>query len=288
MIAVVAAPTNLGLRPPVSGGVPGASKAPEALRQAGLNRRLIESGAREAGTVLPGRYVAEPDLPPGRLRNQEAIVEHAVRLAATIEEVQDHGLAPLVIGGDCSVLIATGLAMARRGRHGLVHVDGHTDFRHPGNSDSCASLTGEDLAAAVGLHWPSVADIEHRGPYFAPEDVVHAGCRDDDHLPEVRRILAGVMTTSELQDAGASVAADRIRDVVTRPGMRGFWLHVDVDVLDPVHLLAVDSPSPGGLSPAAGAQVTVFDPDLDPSGTYARLVTDVVVDGLGGLGSALP
>ena len=38
---------------------------------------------------------------------------------------------------------------------------------------------------------------------------------------------------------------------------------------------------------ALGADVCIFDPDLDPDGRYARLIADVVVDGLGALGSAL-
>jgi arginase len=257
-------------------------------------------GAVDDGTVLPGRYVADPVLPPGTLRNQVGIVEHAVRLAARIEEVQVRGRAPLIIGGDCSLLVGTGLAMSRRGRYGLVHVDGHTDFRHPGNSDECASLAGEDLAAAVGLHWPAVSNIERRSPYVAAKDVVHVGCRsDDEHLREVRETIARTIPASELQEVGAESAAQQIREVVTRHGISGYWLHVDLDVLDPSHLPAVDSPSPGGLSPAeltallsalapdaAGAQVTVFDPDLDPDGSYASLVADVVVEGLGVLGSA--
>ena len=148
MIGLISAPTNLGLRPPVPGGAPGASKGPEVLREAGLHQRLLARGAVDEGTVLPGRYVAAPDLPPETLRNQASIVDHSVRLAARIGEVQARGRAPLIIGGDCSLLIGTGLAMSRRGRHGLVHIDGHTDFRHPGNSDECASLAGEDLAAA--------------------------------------------------------------------------------------------------------------------------------------------
>jgi arginase len=72
---------------------------------------------------------------------------------------------------------------------------------------------------------------------------------------------------------------------------------VDVDVLDPGVLPAVDSPDPGGLTSdelttllallapgATGAQVTVFDPDLDPDGRYAATLTQVVADGLGALG----
>jgi arginase len=59
----------------------------------------------------------------------------------------------------------------------------------------------------------------------------------------------------------------------------------------------VDIPDPGGLSAAeltellaalapraAGAQVTVFDPDLDPDGSHARLLTSILSTGLALLG----
>lgn len=299
MIAVLAAPSNLGLRPPEPTSVPGCAKAPEALREAGLHRRLAAAGAADAGVVLPGRYV--DDVVPGRLRNHDAVLEHARRLADRLALLVGDGRAPLVLGGDCSLLVGAGLGLARRdGRHGLVHIDGHTDFRHPGNSDTCASLAGEDLAAAVGRHWPDVADPEGRGPSFAAADVVHLGCRDDDeHLPEARSVLGAVVPASQVIWQGGGAAADDALAVAGAPGLDGYWLHVDVDVLDPAYLPAVDSPAAGGLDPAqltellsalapgaVGAQVTVFSPDLDPGGEQARLLADVLVSGLGALGSA--
>jgi arginase len=298
MISVVSAPSNLGLRPPESGSVPGTSKAPEALREAGLFRRLAASGATEGGVILPGRYV-DDDLtrPPGHVRNEDQLVEHARRLAHRIAGVIADGNAPLVIGGDCSLLIGSGLALAPQRSAGLVHIDGHTDFRHPGNSDECASVAGEDLAAAVGLHWPAIADIDGRGPYFLPANTVHIGCReDDDHVDEARRVLGLVLSTRECIEIGMDASATEARCTVES---NGFWLHVDVDVLDPAFMPAVDSPDPGGLSPdqlvellialapwAIGAQVTVFDPDLDPDGRYAELLSEIITTGMASLGSA--
>ncbi|MEU5881483.1 arginase family protein [Spirillospora sp. NPDC047279] len=296
MIGLVAAPTNLGLRPPAPTSVPGTAKAPEALREAGLYRRLEERGAKDHGVVLAGRYA--DDARPGSLRNQDAIVDHARRLADRIDLVRAEGRAPLVIGGDCGILVAAGLSLRRAGRYGLVHLDGHTDFRHPGNSAHCASLAGEDLAAAVGLHWPAIADLDGLGPYFAPADTVHAGCRDDDEeLQETTGLLAAVIPAAEIISGGAGHAARRILDVVDRAELDGYWLHLDVDILDPGVMPAVDSPDAGGLSPAeltgllaalapraTGAQVTVFDPDLDPDGGYADLLTRVLVAGLSTLG----
>ncbi|MFD1345275.1 arginase family protein [Nesterenkonia halotolerans] len=86
--------------------MPGTNKAPEALRQAGLIHRLTAMGGREAGIVLPGRYVDDDATrPAGRVRNQEAMVDHARRLASSVEDILEAGDTPLVIGGDCSLLL---------------------------------------------------------------------------------------------------------------------------------------------------------------------------------------
>jgi arginase len=75
-------------------------------------------------------------------------------------------------------------------------------------------------------------------------------------------------------------------------------LHLDVDILDPDHLPAVDSPDPGGIDPgqlrqllaglapyALGAEVTIFGPDLDPEGRYAAMLTTTLAEGFGVLGT---
>lgn len=294
MIAILSAPTNLGLNPPEPGAVPGTAKAPEALREAGLHERLIRAGAVDAGVVLPGRYVDAPR-PHDVVRNQEAIVEHARRLAARLVGLRGDGLAPLVLGGDCSIAVGAGLATRVAGG-GFVHVDGHTDFRHLGNSPGVGAVGGEGLAALVGRHIPAIADIDGLGPYVAGDRVAHIGCRDDDEdLAEVEAALALVIPASEVILHGGARAAGRVRSV---PGMNdGYWIQVDVDVLDPIHMPAVDSPDPGGLSPdelidllrglapgAWGASVTIFDPDLDPDGVHARALSRVIAEGFEDLG----
>jgi arginase len=298
-IAILAAPTNFGLRPPQPTAVPGCSKAPEAYRAAGLYRTLMAAGAVDAGLVPAGRYL--DDFVPGQnqLRNHHALLEYSSRLAAELGRLIDAGSTPVILGGDCSILLGVGEALHARGRFGLVHIDGHTDFRHPGNSPHCSSLAGEDLAAAVGRHWDSVAR-HGGGPHFSQDDVVQLGCREDDeHLREARQVLAAVRTADEISASPAS-CAELTKNVVQRPELDGFWLHLDVDVLDPQVLPAVDSPAAGGLSiseltdlmqqlaPAAlGIHVTVFDPDLDPDGRQAALLSQCLADGLADLGSTL-
>ena len=122
--------------------------------------------------------------------------------------------------------------------------------RHPWNSAACASLAGEDLAAAVGRHWPAVADIDGLGPYFQPSDAVHAGCRDEDeHLAEVRGLLAMTVPASVIVASSAASVAEGLGAALKQPGLEGYWLHLDVDILDPGVMPAVDSPDPGGLDP---------------------------------------
>jgi arginase len=297
MISLVSAPSSLGLKPLYKGRAPGAAKAPGALRAAGLFERFAEIGAVDDGAVLPGRYRDDADPARHRVRNQAKIIDHSRRLAAQLDSLLDRGSTPLVIGGDCSILIGSALALNRRGRYGLVHLDGHTDFRHPGNSERCASLAGEDLAAAVGLHWPGISNLDGRAPYFAPQDVVHVGYRDDDeHQDEARQLLGAAVSARKLKRDLQS-ALGLIREIVTSVELDGYWVHVDVDILDPSFMPAVDSPDPGGIDPeqfiellaslaprASGAQVTVFDPDLDPDGRYATLLADLLFKGLRDLG----
>jgi arginase len=48
--------------------------------------------------------------------------------------VLDASRFPIVLGGDCSILLGATLALRRRGRYGAAFLDGHSDFRHPRNS----------------------------------------------------------------------------------------------------------------------------------------------------------
>ena len=88
-----------------------------------------------------------------------------------------------------------GWAPRSSGRIGLVFVDGHSDFRHPGNAAYVGAAAGEDLALVTGRGQAELAGIEGRRPYFRDADVVVLGIRENDEY----RI--------DLQAAGFSVRA---------------------------------------------------------------------------------
>jgi arginase len=114
-------------------------------------------------------------------------------------------------------------------------------------------------------------------------------------------MLALMLTAAQVQERGPKRVAGEILEIVDRRSLAGFWIHLDVDVLDPSVMPAVDSPAAGGLSTdelgslvsllaprAIGAQVTVFDPDLDPGGALAHLITDLLAEAMPELGGETP
>jgi arginase len=295
-IAVLDAPSNLGLRPPTETSVPGCAKAPGALRDHGLLSRL---GARDAGCLTPPRYDAGDWRPGDGVAHAPQIAAYSRNLADRIGAILDAGEFPVILGGDCSILLGSGIAMHRLGETiggniGLVFVDGHSDFRHPGNASYVGAAAGEDLALVTGRGQPDLASIEGRRPYFRDIDVVVLGIRaQDEHRLDLQ--AAGIITrpVPALRAEGAARSAQWARDQLA--DCAGYWVHVDVDVLDPAVMPAVDAPSPGGIafpelelllaglveSPhCLGVELTVFDPDYDPDGEYAAEITSTVTAGL--------
>ncbi|MFD1323421.1 arginase family protein, partial [Micromonospora sonneratiae] len=295
-IAVLDAPSNLGLRPPTLSSVPGCAKAPGALRDHDLVARL---GARDAGCLTPPRYDPGDWRPGDGVCHAGAIAGYSWSLAERIGTIVDQGEFPVVLGGDCSILLGSALAMNRLGetmggRIGLIFVDGHSDFRHPGNASYVGAAAGEDLALVTGRGQADLAAIEGRRPYFRDIDVVVLGIRAQD---EYRLDLqaAGIVTrpVPTLRVEGPARSAQWARDQLS--DCVGYWLHVDVDVLDPAVMPAVDAPDPGGIAftelelliaglvetpQCLGMELTVFDPDYDPDGGYAAEIVATLVAGL--------
>jgi len=303
-IAVLDAPSNLGLRPPTGTSVPGCAKAPGALRDHGLLGKL---DARDAGCLTPPRYDAGDWRPGDGVAHASQIAAYSRALADRIGTILDAGEFPVVLGGDCSILLGSGVAMHRLGeavggRIGLVFVDGHSDFRHPGNAPYVGAAAGEDLALVTGRGQADLAAIEGRRPYFRDIDVVVMGIRAQD---EYRLDLqaAGIVTrpVPALRAEGAARSAQWARDQLV--DCAGYWVHMDVDVLDPAVMPAVDAPSPGGIafpeleillaglveSPhCLGVEITVFDPDYDTDGSYAAEIVNALAAGLAAAHTVTP
>jgi arginase len=281
---VIDAPSNLGLRPPAEGAAPGCYKAPGVLRDLGILQLL---GATDGGVVTPGRYFGTWR-PGDGVRNSAAIAAYTRALAARVASVRASGGFPVLLGGDCSISLGAMLALRRDGRFGIAYLDGHEDFRHLGVEDDVCAAAGEDLAIMTGRGADDLADIDGLKPYVRDSDVVVLGVREAESV-QARAVGLPHVTSQQVMSGGVAEALSLASS--TFSGLDGFWIHLDIDVLDPAYVSAVDDPAPAGLDPdalvellrglmalpgAAGFELTVFDPDLDPDGRQAALVADVL------------
>jgi arginase len=281
--AIVEAPSALGHVPEHLG----VERAPEALLGAGLADGLA---ARRAGRVEAAGYSAERDSGT-HILNPQAIRDYSPLLADAVTAVLDAGEFPVVLGGDCSILLGTMLALRRRGRYGLLYIDGDADFYQPEVNPLGGAASASDLAFATGRGPDVVTGIEGRRPLVRAEDVVVFACRDAadrerrgcQPLPE--DLL--VVDRDQVRRAGAAAATREAVRYLTREGgpEDGFWIHLDADVFDETIMQAVDDPRPDGLAwdevvsalsiavgsgHAAGLQVAIYNPDIDAAGSNGR------------------
>jgi arginase len=250
-IVIVGSPTALG------GHFAGMERAPAELRRRGLVDRLAARPALAGATWLdrgdaesdPG-WAPDPDL---RMKNRERLLAFlpglAGHVASSLEGVAA-GARLLVLGGDCTSHAGAmaGIRRARPGtRLGLAWFDAHGDFNTPETTPS-GNVWGMPFAMACGRGDRGlVAAVD--GPTVREAD---AGLFGGQVLDETEsRMLAA----SPVAHFGAGMLADAAgraavegwsRTVATR--IDGWYIAVDLDVLDRVGGWAVAMPEPGGLA----------------------------------------
>lgn len=275
-----------------SGSGRGEQAAPAALRAAGLSDLV----GCDLGDVATHITEAERDGHTGVLALGETV--DAARLLANVlgGALQDlPRQRPLVIGGDCSVLLGIFPALRRHvGAPSLWFVDGHPDYL-----DGWASDTGEtadmDLAVLTGNGAAPLVTLAGTPPMIAMNDVVLLGHRttdlDEGAAAELDRLPVGLRRIDATTVMADPAGAGRRATTWLAGTGDGTWLHLDLDVLDPTSLPAVTYPQPNGLDwdqladvlePLArsprllGVSVADFRPDLDPTGVLATRIVDVL------------
>jgi arginase len=306
---LVLAPSNLGLRPEDNGAEPGAWQAPDVLMAAGLKKCVA---AEKVVQLLRPAYETRAQAGT-RIRNGLTLRRFSLDLAGAVRTVLEAGAFPLVIGGDCSVLLGSLYGARLEGARGLIHIDGHSDFFHPGNYDTrsrLGSAAGMDLALATGrgepllTEWP---DLD--GPLVRDEDAIQLGEREaltEDFRASYGDIERTVITRHIIQEILKEGIEQTAQSVIRRLHERGLsrvWLHVDLDVLGQAVMPAVDSPGSPGLTFAqlrtlltrlyrservTGATITIYDPARDPQRRYAAPIVTTLGESFSGSGNDEP
>jgi arginase len=191
---------------------------------------------------------------------------------------------PLLLGGDCRMLVGIFAAFSQRETEaGLVFLDGHADFHSPETSPS-GDPADMELAILTGRGPERITRIAGKYPLLKDEEVVVYGIRAWDHIGT---------SNIEVYDRQRMIK-NGIKHTV-KEGLKNFyrkklpvWLHFDVDVLDP-ELMPVMFPEPEGLTfeeaqeflgfvwasgRVIGMSIACYHPKLDIDGSAgAQLVT---------------
>ncbi len=281
-------------------GRPGSqARAPSVLRDAGL------LDAFEHHHVVDHYDLGLPGGDPARgattsLINERALLAMTDALNQRVGSAVAAGRLPIVYGADCSTLfgIVTGLR-DHVGEVGLVFIDGHEDTMPPDVSED-GEAANTEIGLLLGLAGCTLSgELGDRLPALTRDQLVMLGPRDDDwrHRFDVGTLSddgVWVAPLAEVADDPAGAGRRAIERLCGR--LDKWWLHIDLDVLDPVVFPAQGLPDfpdePGGLTwdqltdlvmglfttPAScvGGSIAIYDPDQDPNRTGAAQIVAFV------------
>lgn len=256
---------------------------PEYLRSTGLTERLESAGHRVTTRVV------EPATTSWRAEVQTSFelmraVSEQVR-AARAEETF-----PLVLSGNC--LSAVGVIGGLGLNTGVLWVDAHGDFNTPQTTMS-GFLDGMTLATATGRCWSELArSIEGFVP-VPDEAILMLGVRDLDPGEAAALSKSGIVRL----EAGVSLDELEPRLELLRQQLGQFYLHLDLDALDPSEGRANGYSARGGFSkeklqellhlitrrlPIEAMTLSSYDPAYDPEHKICAIAIEAAATVLNG------
>lgn len=285
-IQVISAPSILGLRPT------GVENLPQSLFSAGLLDKLKSAATLVEIPTLNDKYDSHRD-PITKCLNPKAIHDFSISLMTEIEKQITKSTFPLVLGGDCSILIGIMAGLKTKGNYGLIFIDAHADFYQPEKSVS-GEVADMDLAIVAGRGPDFLSNINNLKPYVNEKNVIHIGQRDAE---ETRKYASQDIAGTEIKSFDfAAIRSEGIEEIllstidhVNKLNIDGFWIHFDTDVISDEENPAVDYRLPGGITfiqmeylltrlfqtdKVIGISVAIFNPTLDKDGEVALKIVD--------------
>ncbi len=276
------------------------SSASEVLRASGLTTALASREVADGGDLaLPA-----PDPRRGAatsLMNEAALLDMIEGVGSRVVAAVSAGRFPLVHGGDCTTLLGTIPALRRMsGPVGLVFVDGHEDTM-PLDVSEDGEAANTEIGLLLGLTGGLLRGplAECRGALdtnalamLGPRDQAWRQRFNVGSLRDYGVWFRDAREISAHPEESARQAVEHLRATAAR-----WWLHVDLDVLDPAEFAAQgvpgDAGEPGGMTwdtltrllttavgqgGCIGWSVAIYDPEQDPSRTDARRIVRLVED----------
>ena len=215
-------------------------RGPEAFINGGASRRLARAGLESSVEVLEVRDVFPTEI--GTSFDLMRLI--AARTRAAVEE----GDFPLLLTGNCNGTVgaAAGLSPVRLG---LIWFDAHGDLNTPDSSQT-GFLDGMGLAMATGRCWRTLLGTVPGHKSLDDRQVILVGARDldEDEVLLLEHSDLPLIKWESMRSLGPEEALRPCLD-----GMSGLvdsvYIHVDMDVHDPVTAPANFLKPAGGLTP---------------------------------------
>jgi len=294
-IALLGAPTS------AASMSAGHERGPAALRAAGLIERLQSIGYEVNDLGDDPTSVFKPDEESPRARNLAGVIAALEALKPRVEQAVKSCALPLILGGDCSIVLATIAGLRRYFRNiSLIYMDRDADLNTPATTQTgcvdgmvVSHLTGRGAAELVRF-WGEPPLV--REPDLALFGVERLGPPEEEVLSRspLRHFLA-----ADVQRMGAGAAAQAAVDRVHGAGYE-FVMHIDVDVISDFQ--ATNYPGAGGLrleevrealevfvrqKHLAAIEVTAYNPTKDSDGSGAKIILDLLANVLAARSEAL-
>lgn len=289
-LIIIQAPSNLGLKEPAPGVEPGVKFLPKAMLDKGFAEKL---GVSDVSYVQPYPYSMNIDKET-KVRNANNIVYYSKILANSIFDAIKKKKFPIVLGGDCSILLGTMLGLRKAGRYGLFFIDGHTDYVLPEHSET-AGAAGMDLSFVTGHGHKKLSDIQGLSPYVEEENTFCIGNREytDWYVDLIKKSNINYYDLAAIRQSGIKKIISDFLQMTKNKKLDGFWIHVDVDVLNDEIMPCVDSRAEDGLNYeelreilipllsselATGIEITILDSTIDKENKYVSEFCNQMVD----------
>lgn len=251
---------------------------PEHLCASGLKERLTDQG-----------HTVDVETIEADSANWRAEVQTSFELmrsvARHVRKALENKRFPIVLAGNCNAAI--GVLAALGARTGVIWLDAHGDFNTPQTTMS-GFLDGMTLATATGRCWTEMARSIEGFETVPDQAVLLLGVRDLDPGEEA------TLARSKVVRLSAEAATIGIRPVLQSLSkeMAQFYLHLDLDALDPTEGRANSYSARGGFSsadlqallstiagelPIKALTIAGYDPSYDKDGTVCRTALQAVV-----------
>ncbi len=196
--------------------------------------------------VSHGVFESDPNM-----KFKDEMLKMTTKLCSKISRSINSGNLPITIGGDHSIGTGTisGNSKSHLGNISAIWFDAHPDLNTPMTSPS-KNFHGMSFAAAMGYGDESISNVGFKGAKVKTENAYLMGIRSIDkgehELIESHNIFN--LKSMDIHVIGAEEAANRLLADIESKTTDSVHFSIDVDVVNPDEMKAVNVPETCGLS----------------------------------------